>query len=136
MKKRLILIAAICLAAALLALPAAADGEIVTETDANGNLWTYNSEARTLTITGSGEIPGAPSLQFGLLATSLTIGEGITEIGDAVFPTIGFCPFSCQIRLKVLGARRFIRALFSPLIYRKAWSALKARLAAVYHWSL
>lgn len=90
MKKRLILIAAICLAAALFALPAAADGEI-TGTCGDGVTWAYAPNERYLQIFGSGEITDPtwrnnPAIADNAVGVSFLDGE-ITSICDAAFPS-------------------------------------------------
>ena len=92
MKKRLILIAAICLAAVLLALPAAAEGEI-TGTCGDGVTWEYVTATDTLMISGSGEITDPTWFEYeeyDIAANALTLflnnnNGSLTEIANGAF---------------------------------------------------
>lgn len=96
MKKRFA-ISALALCLALILLPARAWAASGTSGDWGVNLhWSYNSSTRTLTITGTGEMPDSDkdgtNLPFDLdqlRPTSVVIGEGVTSIGSMVFYCYG-----------------------------------------------
>lgn len=96
MKKRFA-ISALALCLALILLPARARAAGVTSGEWGDNLrWSYNNSTRTLTISGTGEMPdrdkdgSSPPFDLDQLRpTSVVIGEGVTSIGSEVFYSCG-----------------------------------------------